>query len=608
MADRNSPPDAQMHIADTPRRSEAEQQAFFDQVHGLARQAIAAVGGRQHDLRVAGITIRMIFAGSALEEVLLPAMRHLVVAPVEKPDITLNIWDSESTGVAMAPSPFTPDSFTDRGDIWGFQSKHFRSAFHWIEFSLNLMDVDSGTGIYWVRSVKALPFWTKSSPFRSLIHWSLEKHGGQLIHAAAVGYKDGAVLITGRGGVGKSTTSLACVSAGLFYVADDYLAVTLDPEPMAHSLYCTAKVNRDQMARFPEFAPLLAREPQEEGEKAVMLLYPGRTEQVLPCLPLKAILTPSFGKTAETDFRAVLPATLQGAASFTTLSQLPHAGQRTVDFIQELVRRLPGLEMVLGHDVARVPDAIRRLLDMPAAERQAIAQTPTAAVSQLPLISVIIPVYNGARFLAQAVETVLKQNYPAIEIIVIDDGSSDEIEAAVRDLPTDVRFFRQDNGGAASARNRGVRDASGEYLAFLDVDDLWPENKIAVMVESLLANSALDVVQGFAQVMTRNPESGVFEYSGNPEESYPFYIGAALYRRRAFETIGLFDPSLRFSEDSDWFARAREAGLMIKRLEQVTLLVRRHGDNMTSGKSMIELNALQVLKKALDRKRSQSLS
>ena len=84
------------------------------------------------------------------------------------------------------------------------------------------------------------------------------------------------------------------------------------------------------------------------------------------------------------------------------------------------------------------------------------------------------------------------------------------------------------------------------------------------------------------------------------------YIGAALYRRRAFETIGLFDPHLRFSEDSDWFTRAREGGLMVKRLEQVTLLVRRHGDNMTSGKSMVELNALQVLKKALDRKRATS--
>jgi GT2 family glycosyltransferase len=351
---------------------------------------------------------------------------------------------------------------------------------------------------------------------------------------------------------------------------------------------------------------LLVREPQEEGEKAVMLLYPGRADQVLPSLPLKAIVTPSFGQVPDTTFRAALPATLQGAASFTTLSQLPHAGQGTVNFIQELVGRLPGLEMVLGHDVSRVPEAICRLLEMPEANRQAIAQNPMAETAQLPLISVIIPVYNGAPFLAQAVETILRQNYPAIEIIVIDDGSSDGIEAAVKNLPADVRFFRQDNGGAASARNRGIKDASGELLAFLDVDDLWPENKIAIMVEALLANSALDVVQGYAQVMTRNPESGVYEYSGNPEESYPFYIGAALYRRRAFETIGLFDPHLRFSEDSDWFARAREAGLRVERLKQVTLLVRRHGNNMTNGKSMVELNTLQMLKKALDRKRAKA--
>lgn len=177
-------------------------------------------------------------------------------------------------------------------------------------------------------------------------------------------------------------------------------------------------------------------------------------------------------------------------------------------------------------------------------------------------------------------------------------------DCVVAQIEKDMRVLA--NRGAASARNRGVRDASGEVLAFLDVDDLWPDNKIAVMVEALLAYPALDVVQGYAQVMTRNPDSGAYEYSGNPEESYPYYIGAALYRRRAFETIGLFDPHLRFSEDSDWFTRAREGGLMVKRLEQVTLLVRRHGDNMTSGKSMVELNALQVLKKALDRKRATS--
>jgi GT2 family glycosyltransferase len=103
--------------------------------------------------------------------------------------------------------------------------------------------------------------------------------------------------------------------------------------------------------------------------------------------------------------------------------------------------------------------------------------------------------------------------------------------------------------------------------------------------------------------MELDAETGRYEYVGNPHESFPFYIGAALFRRRAFEKVGLFDTEFRFAEDTDWFNRAIEAGIGLERLPQVTLLVRRHGSNLTHGKSLVELNTLRVFKKALDRKR-----
>lgn len=593
-------------VSDAPRRSEEEQQAFFESALALALQAEEVTGVRAHDLAVAGTVVRLVFAGPSLEQLMLPAVAHLKIAPVAEPGVTFHIWDSASSGLDNLPPPCPWSCFTDRGDIWGFHSTRFRSAFHWIECTLNLMDMETNTGVFWIRHPSDLPYWTKSSPFRTLFHWWMEKNGGQLIHAAAVGGPDGAVLITGKGGVGKSTTSLACVMAGLHYVADDYLVVTLDPKPLAHSLYNTAKLNPDQAERFPELAQMIVGGPARDGEKIVMSLLPERAGQVVPSLPLRAVLTPSFGKKAETEFAPAEITTLQAAAAFTTLSQLPHAGRRTVDFINRMVEVLPGLEMLLGHDVARVPEGIVRLLSLSDEQLNKMAQRTKdkGPHRYTPLISVIIPVYNGARFLADAVKSIVAQNYPAVEIIVVDDGSSDDIDAAVAALPVDVRYFKQKNEGAAAARNRGIRDASGDFIAFLDVDDLWPDNKLALAIEQFQQRPDLDVIQGYAQLMGFSEQTNAYEYIGNPEESFPHYIGAAVYRSRVFERVGLFDPALRFGEDADWFRRASEAQAMVERLGRVTLFVRRHAGNMTRGKSLIELNALRVLKKAMDRKRS----
>jgi len=207
--------------------------------------------------------------------------------------------------------------------------------------------------------------------------------------------------------------------------------------------------------------------------------------------------------------------------------------------------------------------------------------------------------------LKDAIACVLSQNYPAIEIIVVDDGSKDNIDEAVASLPVEVRYFKQENAGAAAARNRGIKDASGDMIAFLDVDDLWPENNLHVLVERLRQDSGLSVVHGHGQLMEFDTGSKRYEYVGNPEESFPYYIGAGLYRRQAFERVGLFDVELKFGEDTDWFNRAQHLKIGLLRLPEVTLLVRRHGQNMTNGKSLTELNTLRVFKKQLDRKRSE---
>lgn len=226
-----------------------------------------------------------------------------------------------------------------------------------------------------------------------------------------------------------------------------------------------------------------------------------------------------------------------------------------------------------------------------------------------PLVSVVIPSHNGAKFIPEAIDSVVRQGYSELQLILVDDGSSDETDAVVARLPIEVRYLKNARkSGPAEARNRGIREALGDYVAFLDVDDLWPAQNLHRLVDHLLARPELDVVHGYGHLMVLDPASGRYEFRGNPRESFPFYIGAGLYRRRVFESVGLFDAALEFAEDTDWYNRAEEQGRPIERLEEVTLFVRRHAANMTAGKSPVELNVLRAFKLALDRKRARHRS
>jgi hypothetical protein len=477
------------------------------------------------------------------------------------------------------------------------------SAFHWLECSVALMDTESLEAIYWVDDATALPYWSKASPLRTLLHWVMQRFGRQLLHAAVVGMEHGGVVITGRGGVGKSTAALLCLEAGLEYLGDDYVVVALDPAPTAYSLYCTAKLNDEQAANFPGLLPLMEPRSGQRGhaepEKTVFRLHPARADRFRDSIALRAILLPVISDQEETFLVAADVYAAERSAAFTTLAHLPRAGRWSQAFIVRLCQTLPRFELRLGRNLAAIPDAIRRFLaDVP-------DQPPLqpAAQAGAPRISVIIPVFNGVRFLPGAVRSVLAQDYPSLDIIIVDDGSTEDVAAAVRALPVDVRLFRQENAGPAAARNRGIREATGELLAFLDVDDEWPAGNLRYMSTVLRATPGLDVVIGHNQLIRGDAAGRDEPFVGNPLENFPWSIAAALFRREAFTKIGLFDETLWFGEDTDWFKRAEEAALGVERLPNISLLVRRHAGNMTRGKTLVELNGLRVFKKALDRQR-----
>jgi hypothetical protein len=584
-----------------PQKSEDEQRAFFHAAVDRALAAEAKAGIIERCFALAGFVVSVKFAGDALAQCFVPALAHLEVPPTSCPDAVFHVWDSKSTGTDMLPPPCPQSCFTSRGDIWTMGSSRFKSAYLWSEYALNLFDTVTAIGLYWTQAAEPLPYWAKASPLRCLLHWWAETKGCQLVHSAAVGNEGGAVLITGKGGVGKSTTALSCLGIGLNYLGDDYVVLQLNPFPTVHSLYCTAKLNSDQVARFARFTNLV-KDYGPDSEKAVFYLFPAMQGRIAKSLPLQAILTPRISERPRTELGAISTSALRSALAFTTMSQLPHASCNTFRFINRVVEKLPGQELILGSNLDTVADPIVHLLTSSSAEIDRFShRSDSDMMSTDALISVIIPVHNTAQFLPESVASVLAQKYPAVEIIVVDDGSTDEIADVVHPLPADVRLLKQRRAGLAAARNRGIREASGELIAFLDAGNLWPEGNLRAMADLLSADGSCDVVQGFGRLMKADRSDDV----ANPVESFPYCPSAAVYRREVFEIVGLFDQESGFGEENDWYDRARDHGLKVRQVAQVTL-IRPNDANMAHGKSLRERITLSVLKRELDRERAET--
>ncbi len=585
-------------------RSEEEQIYFFEKCHESFKKALDNTKEISFFYKIAEKKIKIDFAGENLVNDLTPALKHLEVDSFVNADLNICVWDSNSASVEAPPRPCDWNDFTDRGDIWGFNSKRIKTAFHWIECSVNVMDHKKNTAVFWIQNNEKLPFWVKASPFRTIFHWFMEKNSCQLLHAAAVGTEDGAVLITGKGGVGKSSTALNCLGSKMLYLADDYLITKLSPTPTVYNLYNTAKLNADNLGNFPKFKDLVDNSHKLEKEKAVMFLYPELNDQLVNKLPIKAILTPQIKKQKESRLSSVEKILVERSILFTTMSQLPNVGKHTHTYINNLTSKLPGFTLELGSDLKKIPETIKNFLKNPYEfkDLKNVKRKNKKNIKKEPLVTVVIPVYNGERFIKEAIENIVSQDYPSLEIIVVDDGSTDNTVKIIEELPYDIRLFKNEgNCGPSITRNRGIRDVSGEYITFLDVDDYWPENNLKLLVNEITSDPSLELVHGYAQVIRFNKQVGDYDYVGSPKDSFKYYIGAGIYKKDVFNKVGLFNENLRYAEDEDWYRRVYEQGINIKRLEDTTLFVRRHEGNMTKGKDFTQLNALKVFKLSIDR-------
>ena len=223
-----------------------------------------------------------------------------------------------------------------------------------------------------------------------------------------------------------------------------------------------------------------------------------------------------------------------------------------------------------------------------------------------PLISVIIPTYNRAHYLGEAIESVLGQTYGNHELIVVDDGSTDQTNDVVAAFGDRVVLLRQDNRGTGAARNTGIARSSGGFLAFLDDDDVWVERKLSLQMQAFEAAPEIDVVYGNVQQfispeLSDGQRARLRHLHGQvtPAPIPP----AMLIRRASFDRVGPFDESLPIGLEMDWYARLCEAGLNSVMLDTVVYRRRLHASNVNLTRAHQQAERLLVLKRIIDRRR-----
>lgn len=236
----------------------------------------------------------------------------------------------------------------------------------------------------------------------------------------------------------------------------------------------------------------------------------------------------------------------------------------------------------------------------------------------LPLVSVVMPAYNAGPYIEQAIRSVLEQDYPNIELIVVDDGSKDGTPEAVEALFGDrVRVLRQKNGGPAAARNLGIRASNGTLLAFLDADDVWLPGKLQAQVSYMLAHPDIGLVYG-KFLRWESIADGSFLPPPPPEGDGPGLVEAhsgwiyrellfdnivhiitALVRKTVLESVAGLDESLRTGEDYDlWLRVSRQT--KASKLNQTLAYYRVHAQSTTQVPRP-ENNEYRVLRRTLDR-------
>lgn len=332
--------------------------AFLDELEDKATGAASAVGGfEDFDFEVAGFTVRLRCAGEPMRRLLVPALAHLNSAPAPAPDLTIRVWDSESTGTTMVPPRWDLENLHRNGVIRGLDDGLYAVYLRWAG-SLSVVDATRGDAWFWTKAASDVPSLERAAPVRTILRLWTAHQGVPLVHGGAVGDGSGCVLLAGPSGAGKSSAALTFLASELGYLGDDVCLVTSGPSPRVHALYRSAKVDPRTLGRIPQLAPLVDGSPPDDGKAVVFVPI----ERVIRESELRGIAIPRITTTTGTLARpAPAPAALTALVP-STLLHFPGGDQAMLRRIGDLVRAVPSHFLDVGTEPRSTAEALASLL------------------------------------------------------------------------------------------------------------------------------------------------------------------------------------------------------------------------------------------------------
>jgi len=215
--------------------------AFFFKVRRTFVKASLSNNIKIHYFEIGGIPVCIKFLNATIEKEILPALVHIAI-PSTTPELTIYLGDSTSSDLKMPPPPWKEDAYLARSEIKDFNNEKYQFGYDVWGGTLHLLDKQNNIGFFWTNDITKLPIYEKGSPLRMLLNWWLHNKNRQFLHAGAIGNEHGGIILVGKSGSGKSTTSLACLHSPLLYASDDYCLVHYADKPAIYSIYNTAKL------------------------------------------------------------------------------------------------------------------------------------------------------------------------------------------------------------------------------------------------------------------------------------------------------------------------------------------------------------------------------
>ena len=293
-------------------------------------------------IKVGAGTVKLCFAGEALFEKVYPAVEHLEADPALPQELTVHLFDTMSSGIELPEAPWTGKMATCRDKQLMVNNGGFHMLFNPASRVYSVIDTEEKTAFYHGPDASMIPTFELSAPMRMIFHWWGREKGMHLIHSACAGSCGKGVLITGRGGAGKSTMALSLAMEGLEYVGDDYVFITGDPVPKALSIYNSAKINPDMIEKLQLPLGYLENVHELGTEKGLIYLNKHYRKSLVRELGISAVLIPEAN--GDPKRKRIPPFMAFAEMASSTIFQMPGSGSQTLSEIRSVLNGIPAFK------------------------------------------------------------------------------------------------------------------------------------------------------------------------------------------------------------------------------------------------------------------------